>query len=954
MPVQFTHPAYLLLLPPALYFVWRLSKASLAGLAGNRAKTSLGLRFAIVAAVILALAGLRLVKSAERLAVVFALDFSDSVRHEQRQAEADYVNRALKKLPSGDLVGVVVFGDDAVIERMPERLRKLGKIQSVPGSAGTDISRAIAVALAAAPNGCARRIILLTDGNETTGSAADQAALARNSGAVVDVVPLAKRIASEALLDEMSLPARVKLGEPFELRIVATSLNPASGVVKIFRNRALVDQRAVALSPGKNRLTFRQTVEKPGVWAYEALLDTEDDTFPQNNRAMGAVEVRGRPRILYVTRKPGSGRYLADALAAQNVTVEERSPAGFPTDLPAMESYDAVVLSDVPAYNLSPAQMSLAQCAVRDAGMGFAMIGGENSFGAGGYFRTPIEDTLPVLMTLKSKRQLPSAAILVIVDKSGSMGEVQDGKEKIRLAAEAAITIVELLQPTDSLGLIACDTEPEVLAPIRRVSAGAALINDISSLRAGGGGIVCYPSLAAANDLFSKVDARVKHVIMLADGSDCEQQAGCHALAAQMRKRGITTTAVAIGRGPDERFLYGVAKAGGGEFYITELARDLPRIFARDAQVFAQKLIVEEPFVPRVAYRSEMTEGINMKTMPPLLGYVGTSEKPRATVPLRTHKDTPLLAAWQYGLGRSVAFTSDDQARWSAHWVSWPEFGKFWAQSLRWAMKRSTARDWQIQVYSDRGVGRVVVDALDAKGSYLNFLKLGAHVTTPGMESRSLRLRQSAPGRYETEFPLRESGIYGVTISEGKKGAESVQNASLVISYPPEFKQVQPDRALAERIARAGGGRLSPPPDGIFKHDVRGQANPTDVWQLLILIAALLLPFDVAVRRLMVEPAQILAAMVWLGREARVRIPHRRARLVERVESVGTLLEARRAREVGKKEEPVKVEVPRATPPPVPEPPQTAKSSEAETEDTLSHLLSSRKKRGEERETSNE
>jgi uncharacterized membrane protein len=936
MPIEFARPIYLLLLPAA-GFIWWVGRRSLADLSRLRRRLAIGLRVLLLLLIIGALAGARLVRSSRTLCTVFLLDVSDSIPQELRQAGLRYAEEAAKGMKRGDSAALIVFGGEASLELAPCAALRIKRIYSNPDRTRTDISAALRLAMAAFPPRTTKQMVLLSDGNENLGAALEQALAASSARVRLHTVPLRAELKNEALLERASAPSEAKIGEPFELKVVARTRSPIKARLRLLRNGKPGGERLASLAPGRNVITFPQTIGEAGFYSYRVLLEPERDTISENNTVLSFTRVRGKPRLLYVEGQGQLGAPLERALASHDIQVERRGLAGLPTTLAECNHYDALLFSEVPALALHPDQMKLVQAAVRDLGVGFGMLGGEEGFGAGGYFGTAIEETLPVDTSVRKQKVMPSLAVMLILDISGSAGMIEDGVPKIKLEAEAAISVVELLQKIDQVGVIVSGEGVNVLAPVRAASSKGPVISALAGLEPGGGGIYCQPSLQRAYELMRPVKVRVKHIIMLADGTDCDEQGGCREIAAAMRAAKMTLSTVSFGLGPDTAFLEEVARLGGGNFYLANRARDLPRIFTKDTMLMSKSLFVEEPFRPRVAPGEEVTRGIDWETAPPLLGYVATSPKPVASVPLRSHKDDPVLATWRYGLGRSIAFTSDAKARWGAHWLGWRGYGQFWPQVIRWMLRQGTESRLQTLVEIDRGKGQIAVDALDPQQGFLNFLELGATVVTPSLRRVKLRLDQTGPGRYEASFEAREIGAYLVTVSQRKKGRwEAAQTSGAVVSYSPEYGDLKPNDYLLATLARTTGGEVGPPAERVLRQARRGARFPQDIWQILVLAAALLLPFDVAVRRLMLDWRQIQGAFGWTrdlrrGRRGLVRPPAPAAH-----PTLGRLLAGKAARGEGKADQtaaldPARVLREAEAEPAPPPPPEAAEAAGAES-----------------------
>ncbi|MEN6357272.1 MAG: VWA domain-containing protein [Armatimonadota bacterium] len=929
--ITFTKPAYLLLLPLLGYFTWRLTRGSLADLSKFRSRMALGLRLIIIALLICALAGARVVKNASQESVVFVLDVSDSIPKAKQDAALAFVNNALKHKKNEQKIGLIAFGADASVElapsdaippgMIPGGINRFDKIYSVPNPSNTDISQALGLALATFPEQSAKKIVLLSDGNETIGKAIEQAALIGANGVSIDTVPIASQLPREALLDKMISPGSVKVGEPFDLKIIAVSKQPTLATIRLLRNNTPVGIKTVELvgsPPGKipggtskNVLTFRQSIPKPGNYEYRAILDCPNDTRPENNTALSYTIVRGKPKVLYIEGQLGQASYLASALRSSDIDVDTRDPSGVPTSLAQMQGYDIVVFSDLPAWKLSPDQMRMIQSGVKDLGIGFTMIGGENSFGAGGYFDTPIEQALPVDMSIRKTKILPSLSVVIVMDKSGSMGAIEGGREKIQLANDAAAAVVKLLQPIDKVGIIVCHSYPVAAVPLKSAVNKGPIYGEISTIRAEGGGIAVYPSMVMAHNMIKNSGTRQKHIILLADGSDCDDQEGVIPLVQQMQKQKITVTAVAIGDGPHVPFLKGVAYYGKGGYYLAQRAADLKAIFTKDVMTISKSLVIEEPFTPRADPSSPELGGIDLASMPPLLGYVATSAKPAARVAIASQKNDPIFVTWQYGLGRSAAFTSDCKARWAARWLTWPNYNKFWAQAVRSTMRKSASKDFQSSVEIDSGVGRVNIDAVDEKGNFINLLKFAGSVVGPDMTSHALNIEQTGPGRYEASFDAREVGTYVVNVARrdstppgkipggiGDRIQDSTAPDVSVVSipYPAEYKQISSNEALLRQLASETSGRFDPKANNIFSSHFRKFKTYTDLWRLLIILAAVLFPLDVAVRRVALSSELAAEIRERVVNRIRRRRALKRVHGAERVESVGSLLQSKKQR----------------------------------------------------------
>jgi uncharacterized membrane protein len=891
--LSFSHPGYLLLLLLVPGLVW-ISRRSLADLRPGRARLALALRLVIALLLIAALAGLQVARPSKNLCVYFILDQSDSIPRERQEAAIRFINDAAARMGPNDTAGVIVFGSDAYVEYLPRLGLKVGTIHTVLSRQYTDIASAIRLALAAFPDDARKRIVLLSDGNENMGSAVDEAAGAASASVQIDVVPIRYEYDKELLLEKMIAPAEVKQGEPFELKVIASTTYDTTARLRVWADDRLIGEQRLRLSKGKTPLSIPQTLVKPGFHRFEAQIEGTPDTIPENNRAMAFTQVQGRPQVLYVEGNREDGRYLARALQAQKVDVVLRSEDQIPTNLAEFQNFDSVVISNVGAWKLSPDQMKMIQSNVRDLGAGLVMIGGEYSFGAGGYGGTPIEAALPVDMDVQKKKSMPSGAVAMVMHSC----EFPDGN---RWAAETAAAVIDVLGARDYVGVLLYDTGERWGIPLQRAGNKEALKQQVFQLQPGD-----MPSFDAivrlAYDGLRGVNAQVKHIVILSDG---DPSPPTDALMKACVKAKITISTIAVF--PHDTLaptLAYMAKVGRGRFYRVMNAAQIPRIFLKEATYVLKPAIIEEPFLPKSDPASPFLKGIATASIPPLLGYVAATPKPLADLAMLTKRDDPLLASWQYGLGKAVAFTSDAKNRWAAQWVDWPEYAKLWAQIVRWTVRSTARTPLETTVDITRRQGRVTIDALDERGQFMNFLDLKGNVVTPE-RTLKLSMQQTAPGRYEGTFDAPDIGQYIVSVGyRDAQGRQRLHTAGAAVPYSPEYRELKANDATLTRLGESTGGLLYPalgtradldPKQAVFRHDQLARTAPQEVWPLLLLLAALLFPADVAVRRLMIERAEALAYARQGWERVRSRLPTRRRRAGAREESFDRLL-ARKGR----------------------------------------------------------
>ncbi|MBI5667033.1 MAG: VWA domain-containing protein [Chloroflexi bacterium] len=880
--------ALLLVIPFVLYVGWPRQRFR-----RRRDITSLLLRVVIILLLVLSLAGTQVAQSADRLAVVFLVDVSDSVGQSARESQLQYIRDALAAMGPDDLAGVVAFGANALVERPLSSVRELTAFQSAPTTNNTDLAEAIRLGLALFPNDVARRLVILSDGLPTVGDTQAAAELAAASGVEISTVTFTPQADQpEVQVTDVRVPSAVNAGQQFDLSLSIQSEADTPASITVLQSGAIIHQETVQLRRGANNYTLPLQGTGAGFRDFQVQVEPQaNDNFYQNNRLSSFTRVIGPPRLLLLYNTPDDIRHLQPALEQAGLSVDTMTPEQLPVGLVPLAQYDSVILANVPATRLSPQRMQALQTYVRDLGGGLVAVGGPNAYGPGGYFQTPLEETLPLDMQVRDQQRLPQLTIAYVIDRSGSMGTPNaEGIPNIELAKEAIIRSIDFLQPTDRAGIVSFDTSGYWIAELQDVRDRLALQRLVASLRSGGGTDILAGMNLVASTIVNDPSDR-KHIILLTDGG--ANPSGLIELSERLnRESGVTTSVIAIGSGA-AGFLEQMAQAGGGNYHAVTQVDQIPTIFTIETVLATRSYIIEEPFVPVLTASSPIMDGITAS--PELLGYVATSPKLTSQIILRGQPpySDPILAAWQYGLGRSVAFTSDATARWGANWVTWDNFVRFWSQTVRWTITESAESNLETRVVLEGEQARLIVDARDMDGDFLNGADLQLSLVNPQARATQLPLRQVAPGRYEATFNPTDEGAYILHVQgTGTAGDRPVtfdQTTGWVMSYSSEYdvRAGRTDGAvlLNELAALTGGRSLTDDPAAAFAHNLVAQRAFTPIWPWLLLAALLLLPFDVAVRRLIITRTDLQRARAFLFRARQVEKPV--------TERLSTLMEAK-------------------------------------------------------------
>lgn len=892
--MQLATPSALLLLVIFLPVVWYVGFPRHA-FRRWRDITSLILRTTIIILLVLALAGLQNVQAVDKLAVVFLVDVSDSMGTTTQDDQVTYIREAVAGKTPEDEWAVVLFGDNAVPESDFSIVQELEAFGSIPITTHTDIANAIQTALSMFPPDASRRIVILSDGQATRGDAIARAQRAFASGVEISYVPFFREPAPDVRITTINAPSRVAENQDFDISVSINAEAPTPATLLLFSNGSLIHEEALDLQTGDTRYTLTQTSQFSGFLDFSAqiIVPNENDNFSQNNELAAFSQVVGPSRVLLVTSDEEETQFLLPALEQAGIIVDVIQPENLPVNIPALANYKSVILANVPATDLANAQMELLDQYVKDIGGGLVVVGGPQTYAPGGYFQTPLEQTLPVEMQIKDQQRLPQLTIAYLIDRSGSMGQIgRSGVPNLELGKRAIVLSLDLLQPTDRAAIGTFDTGGAWVAPFQNVNDNQLLIALTNTIRSGGGTDILAGLRLVERDIIEE-PSEVKHLILLTDGGANPQ--GLVELTETLNTEyGVTLSAIAIGRSP-ANFLQRMATAGDGNFYQVEEVEQIPLIFTQETVLASRSYIVEDTFTPRLTGNNAIMDGMN--TLPPLRGYVATTAKTAAQKILSGPEpfSDPILTSWQYGLGRVVAWTSDATSRWANEWVAWDDFSRFWGQAVSWSINEGANNNLETRIIMENDQARIIVDARDNNGEFLNGLVLTSTQLGPEGNSRRIPLQQTASGRYEATFNPQTEGAYFLTINGTAVLDE--QDTTLtdvngwVMSYSSEYITREQDDSLLPRLAEiTDGSNLSETPTDVFLHNLGERQATAPIWEALVLIALLILPFDIAVRRLIITRSDINRLRAYLS--------GRRTEQDERSERLEALLNVReRARE---------------------------------------------------------
>ncbi|AKT43174.1 uncharacterized protein CMC5_074050 [Chondromyces crocatus] len=854
--------------------------ASLADLPWQQRILSVFLRIAFVALIALGLSRLARTATTEKVATVYLVDVSDSVTEESLVDARAALARAYAEKPEDAVIKVITFArrprlveHAEATEDAEKQLPPIARHVDASGAqadlgAGSNLQAALQLAYGLYPPGYLKRAVLLSDGVQTDGDVIAEANRARDFGVRLHTIPYRRPAPPEVALRDLRMPDRVKVGETFEIHADIYASRATTARAKLKQGEMLNGLEGVKqleLKAGPNDVVFKSVVRVAGQVTYALdLEDIKDDTFKENNRWATTIDVPGRPAVLYVEGTPQHAGPLSSALTAQQLDVDVRPPAGFPGSIKELERYDFLIVSDTPKEAMSLQAQELIETYVRDLGGGFLFAGGESGYGLGGWYRTTMERILPVRMDNERKKEMPSVALSLVIDRSGSMTGLP-----LEMAKAAAKATAGVLGSDDLIEVVAFDTSPTRYVKMQPARNRSRIVGEIARIQPGGGTEI-FSALDAAYQDMTVTQARKKHVILLTDGK--APTGGIRDLVSAMTAESITVTTVGLGSDVDEQLLKMIADTSGGRYHAVADPNNLPRIFTKETEMIARAAAVEEWFPVTQVGDAAFLRGIDVRTAPYLHGYVSTKMKPTpAQELLSSDTGEPILARWRIGLGWTLAWTSDVKARWAVEWLRWPGFERFWGQLVHEHMRQKHRRELDMKAEIVGGELRASVDAFAVDERFENNLssKLSIIGPEPGGETRVVDMRQTAPGRYEVAVPLEKFGSFLLRAEHMREAADgSMKQAAVSYGhvsnpYPREYASFEPDVLSLEKAAAATGGSVDPASvAAVFDPGGEKVTFHEELWRRFIYAAIVVFLLDLLVRRVRLFDRKFVARRV--------------------------------------------------------------------------------------------
>lgn len=791
-------------------------------------------------------------------ATVVVVDQSASVSGTTATQVADWLDTALAAAGSSDRAAIVAFGGNAVVVQPVSEASDstfapdLSRIDTD----STDIGNALSVARIL-PAGANRRIVLVSDGAENSGSALQQAAQAATDGIPIDVLPVDGIGSHDLRIETVAAPEKIWQGESLTVQTSVAAWEEGHGSVGLLVDGVETARQDIDFHAGPNTAVFSVDGLPPGFHQLEVAVDpgSTADAFAENNQSSFGVVVRDAAHLLFISQAGADHSFLIGKLESKGLQITEMQPTALPERLSELSGYDAIVLDNIPADALTVGQIEALRQSTRSLGRGLIVIGGASAYGPGAYANTPLEDLLPVDVKVTEGKERQRVALLLVIDKSGSMAiDPVQSVSKIDMAKEAARLAAGALLDGDEIAILAFNDRQQWIVRLTKIEGQNdrdridASVDELTS----DGGTEIYPALDVGFDELSKSEADVRHIVLLSDGKSSTGTRDSYTkLIESMRQSGTTLSTIAIGKDADTDLLQYLATQGGGRFHAATIPQEIPRLTLQEAQAAGSQSVVRGDFQPIQTATSSIMIGFAPADLPPLSGYDYVEMKPGVQAVLTSDRNDPVLAKWQYGLGRVVTWMADDGVDFANAWHDWSGYADFWSNMVQWSLPDPEQSAVDVTVERSGADALVTLRSSGDSGDYVDVGNANVVITGPdGQLANGLTPYQSAPGEWQVRVAHPHAGAYQIEIDTGD-GSPTLSTFSMPAS--PELAPAPEAPALLKQIANRTGGRILSLDDpaaffAIPAHSNGGVVNYRAVWMFPLALSLFLVLIELGYR----------------------------------------------------------------------------------------------------------
>ncbi|WP_346940753.1 VWA domain-containing protein [uncultured Clostridium sp.] len=802
-------------------------------------------RVIIVTMLILAMCNISISFRTKDSSTIFLLDLSHSMSNYKDETKA-FVKNAIEASPSNNKIGIVTFGENQEIEQFLTYSKGFNDIQTSPIGNTTNIEEAIKFSLSIFKDSDYKRIVLVTDGKENQGDLLETSTYFRDNQVDFQVYKIDSEQVEDVYIEDIDILDKVAIGEEFSVTVNIKSNIKTKSKISIYSGREKKSEKEIDIEKGKNTFLFKDIQHKGGFKPYKVVIEPENDGISYNNEYTTYTNIVSKPEILVIQGKTGEGKGLEESLKAIGSSYTMINPSAAPRSINELIEYKGIFLCNTHIDDLPKGFLDNVESYVKDYGGAIITTGGDNSYALGGYKDSVFEDILPVSSDKKGKNEIPEISLTLVLDRSSSMLSSDQGSfSKISLAKEAAIRSLDNLRETDNIGVVTFNTWYSWVVPMQKLSNIEEVSDKINSIIAEGGTSI-YSALNEAYQKQKESSAKIKHIILLTDGQDGMGQNEYKTLVNDIKKDKITLSTVSIGTDSNNQLLEWISANAGGRYYHSDIYTDVPRIFANEILISTGEYLINEEFTPKIsAHHDILNNIIEEGKFPSLFGYVGTSIKNTAIEIMTSHMDEPVLAAWQYGVGRVVSFTSDVNGQWSKELLAFDKTPQLFSNIISWTMID----------YDNSGNLSITQEGSSAKVQYEtnnheDNKKVKGAYTFEGNTTSEFELKEVSPGKYEGRVPMSELGFYSFNITEELQGNTiASQLGGFAYQYSPEYKFQEQSNSLLALVEDTEGKIINSVED-IYEIKSNKGYTKKNISNLLLIIAMLLFLFDITYRRL--------------------------------------------------------------------------------------------------------
>jgi uncharacterized membrane protein len=854
-------------LAPALVLLLLLSIRLVRGLAPWRRRTAAFFQTLTVLLLVASLAQPAFARPQGTMSLVVVLDSSASVSPEGREQATTFARDVLDTAGEDVTLQFVSVGQRAtqltneeVLSGQWSVVSDTNSLVDDPNLRATDLSSGLRLAGSLLKDEGRRRVVVVSDGWETLGRAADEALRLQGRGIDVQVMPLSALGAPEVIVRTLDVDPYARVGDPVRTGLNVYSSDAGPAVLSLSVDGQALLTQTVTLKAGENTLPLDHRALTSGFHRLDATITSEKDTAVENNSAAATIVVKAQPNVLVLEDRPGESDGLVDSLLNSEMTVDVRTPAFIPARLPDLDQYDSIVLYNVAATSMTLDQQRTLQEYVRRSGKGLVAIGGQTSFAKGGYQDSVLEEVMPVSSDPGPRPEKGETALILVFDRSSSMDEwmgLSNEETKFSMAKEAARLSIDALRTGDIFGVLSFDTENLWTIDPMTIHANTdkqALKDKISDIELGGGTSI-HPAVEEAGNRILTIRAQSRHLVLMTDGKDY-QSGGYDNILNKLRASDVSLSTIAVGADSDRDLLIDLARRGEGRHYFTERIDNIPKIVFRELDLALKEAVIEGAVQPHVLETSPVLRGIAPGSLPQLGGYDITTPKDASVTALTADLGQPLLAHWNYGLGRVLAFTSSVDQAWGRNWLEWRDFDRFWNAAVRWTMQSPLNRQLQptVTVTTDvagQPMAHISVESLNEDLGFSDLTDITAGLRSPSGVVTTTLLNQTGPGRYEAEVPVSELGAYEVRLTRPGEGGETqTETAGFNVPVGEEWAHVGTNDRLLKRL-NGGKDYLTDPTPALDGSGLTGAVVEYDpLWFYPLAAALITLLLSVAVRRI--------------------------------------------------------------------------------------------------------